>query len=257
MIIATDISQLRTALYRLEGTIGVVPTMGNLHDGHLSLFKKARLENDITIATIFINPTQFNNAEDYKRYPRTLKEDTKLAKSSDIDIIFAPSESEMYPNGYNFRVNSSDSLMNILEGKYRSGHFEGVLTVVLKLFIATQADKAYFAEKDYQQLHLVTAMAKSFLLKTEIIPCPIIRLQSGLPLSSRNNNLSPEGLNKANEFASILRSNHNILTAIDILEKMNISVDYLEDHNERRFVAATVDEVRLIDNFSISDIRNS
>jgi pantoate--beta-alanine ligase len=251
MKILKTVKQLRSELSQLKGSIGFVPTMGNLHAGHLSLIKKAKQENDIVILSIFINPTQFNNPDDYNRYPKTLEQDAELAEKADTNIIFAPEENEMYPDNYLFRINCLDNMINIMEGKYRPGHFEGVLTIVLKLLIITQADKAYFSEKDYQQLYLVQELTKAYLLKTEIVPCPIIRLESGLPLSSRNNNLSKNGLEKAEEFAQMIRSPTEIPKIIQQLESQGIKVDYLEDYYNRRFVAAFVEGVRLIDNFAI------
>lgn len=251
MKILKTVKQLRSELSQLKGSIGFVPTMGNLHAGHLSLLEKAKQENDIVILSVFINPTQFNNPDDYNRYPKTLDQDAELAKKAGTNIIFAPEENEMYPDNYNFRINCLDNMISIMEGKYRPGHFEGVLTIVLKLLIITQADKAYFSEKDYQQLYLVQELTKAYLLKTEIVPCPIIRLESGLPLSSRNNNLSKNGLKKAEEFAQMVRSPTEIPKIIQQLESQGIKVDYLEDHYNRRFVAAFVEGVRLIDNFPI------
>ncbi|MDC0534847.1 pantoate--beta-alanine ligase [Francisellaceae bacterium] len=251
MKILKTVKQLRSELSQLKGSIGFVPTMGNLHAGHLSLLEKAKQENDIVILSVFINPTQFNNPDDYNRYPKTLDQDAELAEKAGTNIIFAPEENEMYPDNYNFRINCLDNMINIMEGKYRPGHFEGVLTIVLKLLIITQADKAYFSEKDYQQLYLVQKLTKAYLLKTEIVPCPIIRLKSGLPLSSRNNNLSPNGLQKAEEFAQMVRSPIEIPKIIQQLASQEIKVDYLEDHYNIRFVAAFVEGVRLIDNFPI------
>ncbi len=251
MKIVNTVQQLRSKLSQLNGSIGFVPTMGNLHAGHLSLIEKAKRENDFVVLSIFVNPTQFNNPEDYKRYLRTLEQDVKLAEPAGTNIIFSPDENEMYPDNYLFQINCLDNMINIMEGKYRPGHFEGVLTIVLKLLIITQADKAYFSEKDYQQLYLIQELTKAYLLKTKIIPCSIIRLKSGLPLSSRNNNLSKNGLKKAEEFAQIVRSSNDISQIIKQLEQEQIKVEYIEDHYQRRFVAVFVEGVRLIDNFPL------
>ena len=146
--------------------IGFVPTMGNLHQGHLSLLERCCTENDISVLSIFINPTQFNNKNDYTNYPQTLEQDLALAEKAKVDYILMPTYSELYPDDFAYQV-SETKISQELEGKFRPGHFTGMLTVVLKLLLLVKAHRAYFGEKDYQQLQLIRGMAKSFFLETE------------------------------------------------------------------------------------------
>lgn len=171
--------------------IGFVPTMGALHLGHLSLIERAKAENDIVIASIFVNPIQFNNIEDLKKYPRTLEKDASLLQSIGCDAIFAPSEAEMYPEP-DTSVYDFGMLDKVMEGKFRPGHFNGVAVVVKRLFDIVKPDNAYFGEKDYQQLQIIKAMVVQKNLAVNIIPCPIVREADGLAMSSRNIRLSPE-----------------------------------------------------------------
>ncbi|HOV26775.1 MAG TPA: pantoate--beta-alanine ligase [Pseudobacteroides sp.] len=172
-------------------TIGLVPTMGYLHDGHLSLVKASRDENDFTIMSIFVNPTQFGPNEDFDSYPRDMERDTKLAEAAGVDVIFAPSKDEMYPDGYKTYVEVED-ITNVLCGKSRPGHFRGVTTVVAKLFNIVEPDKAYFGQKDAQQVIVLRKMVKDLNMNLEIVTCPIVRESDGLAMSSRNTYLSPE-----------------------------------------------------------------
>ena len=171
--------------------IGFVPTMGALHQGHLSLAAKAKAENDILIASIFVNPIQFNNKEDLQKYPRTFEKDAEMLQSIGCDVIFAPSETEMYPEPdtsfFDFGM-----LDKVMEGKFRPGHFNGVAVVVKKLFEIVMPDNAYFGEKDYQQLQIIRVMVKQKNLAVKIIPCPIVRETDGLAMSSRNMRLTKE-----------------------------------------------------------------
>lgn len=175
----------------LGKSIGFVPTMGALHNGHISLIKRAKFENDIVIASIFVNPIQFNNKEDLQKYPRTLSEDVCLLQESGCDLVFTPTENEMYPSPDN-RTFNFDSLDTLLEGKFRPGHFNGVAIIVSKLFEILKPDKAYFGEKDFQQLLIIKTMVKKMNLSVEIIPCTTIREADGLAMSSRNLLLASE-----------------------------------------------------------------
>ncbi len=166
-------------------TIGFVPTMGALHEGHVSLIKKARKENDIVVLSIFVNPTQFGPKEDYKKYPRNFSRDSAIAKKAGVDIIFAPSAKEMYEESFSTYVEETN-LSNILEGAIRPGHFRGVTTVVLKLFNIVQPDISYFGQKDWQQAVIIKKMVKDLNLDTEIKVLPTIREKDGLAQSSRN-----------------------------------------------------------------------
>jgi pantoate--beta-alanine ligase len=170
-------------------TVGFVPTMGCLHDGHISLIKKARKENDIVVLSIFVNPTQFGPKEDYKKYPRNFSRDSAIAKKAGVDIIFAPSAKEMYEDGFSTYIEETN-LSNILEGAIRPGHSRGVTTVVLKLFNIVQPDISYFGQKDYQQAVIIKKMVKDLNLDTGIKVLPTVREKDGLAQSSRNTYLS-------------------------------------------------------------------
>jgi len=165
--------------------------MGYLHEGHLSLVRCAKNNNDLVVVSIFVNPTQFGKGEDYDRYPRDLERDLKLLQKEGVEIVFAPSVEDMYPQGYSTFVEETE-LSKRWEGEFRPGHFKGVCTVVLKLFNIVKPDRAYFGEKDYQQLKVIQKMVKDLNLDIEIIGCPIVREKDGLAMSSRNTYLSEE-----------------------------------------------------------------
>ena len=167
----------------------MVPTMGALHDGHLSLVKKARKENDVVVVSIFVNPAQFGPNEDYLRYPRPFVKDAQMCREAGVDFIFAPAPKDMYPEGYLTFVNV-EKMSELMCGKFRPGHFRGVATVVTKLFNIAQPDRAYFGMKDIQQLKILERMTKDLNMPVMIVPCPIIREKKGLALSSRNQYLS-------------------------------------------------------------------
>ena len=171
--------------------IGFVPTMGYLHEGHLSLVRCAKRENDIVVVSIFVNPTQFGPNEDYNRYPRDLERDINLLQKEGVDIVFAPSVEDMYPEGYSTYVEETE-LSRLWEGEFRPGHFRGVCTVVVKLFNIVKPDRAYFGEKDYQQLKVIQKIVKDLNMDIEVVGCPIVREEDGLAMSSRNTYLSPE-----------------------------------------------------------------
>lgn len=227
-------------------TVGFVPTMGALHAGHLSLLRRARSENEHVVLSVFVNPTQFDNTEDLARYPVNLEADLALAGGL-ADSVLAPSAAELYPDGYAYRVVERD-LSPRLEGRHRPGHFEGVLTVVLKLLSLVRPRRAYFGEKDWQQLQLVRGMARAFFLDTEIIACPIVRDPDGLALSSRNVRLSPAGRALALRFPQVLRDAPDPASAAAALRAAGIEVDYVEEAEGVRLGAVRVEGVRLIDN---------
>lgn len=172
-------------------TIGFVPTMGYLHEGHLSLARRSVQENDFTVMSIFVNPTQFGPNEDFERYPRDLERDLAMAESVGVDVVFAPSVEEMYPDGYKTYVNVED-ITGVLCGRSRPGHFRGVTTVVNKLFNIVEPDKAYFGQKDAQQVVVVKKMVRDLNMNLEVVACPIVREPDGLAMSSRNTYLSSE-----------------------------------------------------------------
>ncbi len=177
-------------------SIGLVPTMGALHEGHLSLMKGARRECDVVIASIFVNPTQFGPGEDYDEYPRILERDADLAEGVGVDAIFAPSADEMYPHGYSTYV-TVEGITEKLCGKARPGHFRGVTTVVSKLFNIVRPDKAYFGQKDAQQFAVIKRMVEDLNMDIEVVPMPIIREADGVAKSSRNSYLNPQERNAA------------------------------------------------------------
>ena len=258
--------------------IGLVPTMGALHDGHLSLIKKAVEKCDRVVVSVFVNPIQFCAGEDLDKYPRTLEADTKLCDSAGVSVVFAPSPTEMYGDT---QMKSNDFLtyvippffyVNKLCGKSRVGHFDGVCTVVNKLFNIVQPDFAFFGEKDAQQLIIIKKMVKDLNIPVEIIPCPIVREESGLAMSSRNKYLSEKDKEEAlvlSEILNNIKSCYNKgIKDIEALKETayqflndNHELEYLEfadsdtleektvaDNNTRVFIACKVAGVRLIDN---------
>ncbi|MFC3569791.1 pantoate--beta-alanine ligase [Paracoccus simplex] len=255
-------------------TIGVVPTMGALHEGHLSLVRAAKAACDRVIVTLFVNPRQFNNAEDFAKYPRTEHADAALLGPLGVDLLFVPDGNEVYPPEH-ATVISVSGVTGPLEGAHRPGHFDGVATVVTLLFNMTQADRAFFGEKDWQQLQLVRRLALDLKLPIEIVPCPCVRAPDGLALSSRNQRLTPEGRSRA---AALPRTLFDAARRIEAgepaagtltaaraeLEAAGIGpVEYLELRDgetlqapqrgrpARLLVAAWLDGVRLIDNVAV------
>lgn len=194
MELISTVAELRRAIdiQKKQGKkVGFVPTMGALHQGHLSLVQRAGEDNEIVVVSIFVNPTQFNNKEDLERYPRTLETDMQLLKSTPCSIVFAPSVEEVYPEE-DKRVFEFGNIGNVMEGLHRPGHFNGVAQVVSKLFDMVQPHRAYFGLKDFQQLAIINNMVEQLKLQVEIVPCAIVREEDGLAMSSRNTLLSPE-----------------------------------------------------------------
>lgn len=264
---------------RAGETVGVVPTMGALHEGHLSLVKAAQSACDRVIVTIFVNPKQFNNPDDLAKYPRTEDSDAAKLAPFGVDGIFAPNGDEMYPQGFSTKVSVS-GMTDVLCGAHRPGHFDGVATVVTKLFLQTLADQAFFGEKDYQQLQIVARMAADLNIPTQVVPCPTVREEDGLALSSRNLRLSPSaraassalyaamtklinGLNAGGTWEALhAEASQTILAAgfddIDYLEMRNapdLSLQTIPGPLSRLFAAATIDGIRLIDNLPVSPDR--
>jgi len=237
-------------------TIGFVPTMGALHAGHGSLLERARSENELVVLSIFVNPTQFNQASDLAKYPRTVEADLDIARQAGVSAVFIPRDaSELYPEGYRYRLTETD-FSKVLCGEHRPGHFDGVLTIVLKLFGLVRANRAYFGEKDYQQLTLIEGMARAFFLETEVVACPTVREEDGLAMSSRNTRLTEAERKIAPRLHAAMVSISDIAQARRELETQGFRVDYLEDRTVptgeiRRFAAAFLDEVRLIDNVEV------
>lgn len=228
-------------------SIGFIPTMGALHAGHLSLVRRAAVENDIVAVSIFVNPLQFNDGGDLKHYPRNLEADITLLKSLEIDVLLAPEVDEMYPDEYRYQV-SEGRESKVLEGLYRPRHFEGVLTVVLKLLNIVRPARAYFGEKDWQQLKLIQGMAEALFLDTEIIACSTIREKDGLAMSSRNTLLGKDERKLAAKFHQILSEKTVPEAKRAALAKAGFKVDYIEERQGRILGAVRLGEVRLIDN---------
>jgi len=233
-------------------SIGFVPTMGALHRGHRSLVERSRGENEITVVSIFVNPLQFNDPTDLERYPSTLSDDLELLKNLGADHVIVPSVPELYPHGYRFRM-ELDSSTHVMEGARRPGFLQGVMTIVLKLLNIVRPDRAYFGEKDYQQLKVVADMVQEFFIPTEIVPCPTVREESGLAESSRNRLLSSEGRRNAAWLFRALTSAAGPAEVGAVLAAKGFAVEYVEEHWGRRFAAAFLDGVRLIDNVPISE----
>jgi pantoate--beta-alanine ligase len=253
MTVVTDIAAwraLRDGQRRRGESLGLVPTMGALHEGHLSLVRRSRRENTHTMVSIFVNPTQFDQQTDLDHYPRTLEADLALLEAEGVGFVLTPSPAQMYPDHYRYKVVEHD-LSSVLEGAFRPGHFEGVLTVVLKLLNIADAERAYFGEKDWQQLQLVRGMVDALFVRTAIVGCPIVRDPSGLALSSRNQRLSPEDTIRASALNRALQSAATPEEARAQLMADGFTVDYVEDADGRRLAAVRLGGVRLIDNVEI------
>lgn len=231
----------------LKGSVGFVPTMGALHAGHLSLIEQALNENDYVVVSIFVNPTQFDQKSDLENYPNTLEEDLSQLEDAGVTAVFLPEYENLYPDEFTYQVNEN-SLSSKFCGAQRPGHFDGVLSVVLKLFNIVDADKAYFGEKDYQQLQLIKGMVAAFFLPIEIIACPIIRENDGLAMSSRNRRLSVIERKIAPEFYTTLVKGSNLEEKKQHLADIGFDVEYLEILDDRLLAAVKLGEIRLIDN---------
>ena len=228
-------------------TIGLVPTMGALHEGHLALITRAVSENDVAVVSIFLNPVQFNNQNDLATYPKTWEADCALLEGAGVAYLFAPDYNIMYPDDYHYKI-SEDALSKTLCGASRPGHFDGVLTVVMKLLQIFQPERAYFGEKDYQQYKLIDGMTRAFFLRTEIVPCPIVRREDGLACSSRNQRLSPQALARAHRLHDALVSGGSVDEIRAQLTADGFIVDYVTETDGRLYAAASIEDVRLIDN---------
>ena len=257
-----------------QRSIGFVPTMGALHQGHLSLIKKAKENNDIVVCSIFVNPTQFNNAQDLVKYPRTLEQDQKLLIEQGCDVLFLPEKETMYPKPTRTTF-SFGNLENTMEGRHRSGHFNGVALIVSKLFHLVQPDRAYFGQKDLQQYLIIRQFAQDLFFNTEVVCCPIVREEDGLAMSSRNlrltsseRTLAPkiyealtlarQSLLEGHSIQSTKDTIQNFFTDLKVLdlEYFEIvksttleTIDYVDDSFQISLcIAAFLGEIRLIDN---------
>lgn len=257
-------------------TLGFIPTMGALHNGHLSLIKKSIEENQYTVCSVFVNPTQFNNSEDLEKYPRTQEADAELLKNIGCDAVYFPKVSDLYPNGLENDFVELGGLTSVMEGKFRPGHFEGVVTVVKRLLMQAQPTKAYFGEKDFQQLQIIRKMVEQENLPVEIVGMPIIREDDGLAKSSRNTRLTPEfralapqiyqSLLKAKEWAKKDSPEEINRKIISFYQDSPLKIEYFYIGNEntlqkaenfisgekyRAFIVVYAGEIRLIDNIEL------
>lgn len=258
-----------------QKTIGLIPTMGALHSGHISLVEQAKSQCDYVVVSIFVNPTQFNNPSDLQKYPRTLESDVTLLKQAGVDLIFVPEINEIYPKDYSSPLIDLGILDKIMEGEFRPGHFQGVVEVVKRFFDIVQPDFAFFGKKDFQQVAVIKYMTNFFKLPVTIVECPIIRSDKGLALSSRNMRLSDEEKEKALVLYNTLdfaRTNVANFTPRALVEKCTqliatseLKLEYLEIVNPATLqqldenwiegavccIAAYCGEVRLIDNMEL------
>lgn len=248
MIILTAVAAMREFRdAHASGTTGLVPTMGALHAGHLSLVHRSLAENTATVVSIFVNPTQFDRAADLETYPRQFEQDLAVLGRHGIDAVFMPDYPSLYPDDYHYRV-SETGLSQRLCGAHRPGHFDGVLTVVMKLLNIVRPDKAYFGEKDYQQLLLLRGMQEAFFLPVTIVACPLVREADGLAMSSRNHRLDAQQRQQAPALFRALKNADSADNARRELERSGFVVDYVEDFHGRRLAAASLGATRLIDN---------
>ena len=235
----------------IEGrSVGFVPTMGALHCGHAALVERCRAENEIAVVSIFVNPTQFNDARDLERYPRPMESDLAMLEALGVDDVLAPAAADLYPGGYAFRIETG-ATPDVMEGARRPGYLQGVMTIVLKLFNLVRPRRAYFGEKDYQQLRTIVRMVEDFFIPTEIVPCATVRAPSGLAESLRNRLLSAAGVEKATGIYRALTSAASPAEASAMIEAAGLTVEYVEEHWGRRFAAAHLEGVRLIDNVPV------
>lgn len=247
----TEWQKFRQQQFFNHKSIGFVPTMGNLHSGHESLLARAKQENDFTVLSIFVNPTQFNDTKDFTHYPRTVEQDKEIAERNAVDFILLPEYQDLYPDDYSFQIKES-VLSELMEGQMRPGHFDGMLTIVMKLLLLVKPKKTYFGEKDFQQLQLVKKMARAFFLDMEIISCMTIRDKHGLALSSRNSRLTEQQYHLATRFPEILQKPFSVDEIKDELVKAGFVIDYVVDYDGRRFGAVRVGDIRLIDNIEVT-----
>lgn len=277
MVVFTEKEKLTPFIQNLKNenkTIGFLPTMGALHDGHLSLAKASIAQNDFTIVSIFVNPTQFNNPEDLEKYPRTEEDDIKLLTDIGVDFVYLPKVSDLYGENEGAKTYDFGTIDKVMEGEFRPGHFDGVATVVAKLFRATNPTRAYFGEKDFQQVRIIQEMVKQENIEVEIVPMPIYRAENGLALSSRNMRLSTDQLDAAPFIYQILKEGVELKnqgkTPKEVIEfveesfqKSNFDLEYFTITDEenllpienfqndvpaRGFIVAYAGDIRLIDN---------
>jgi pantoate--beta-alanine ligase len=273
---SADLNEMLESARMNKKSIGFVPTMGALHRGHIKLVAESQKENDVTVVSIFVNPTQFNNREDFEKYPSTLNADLDQLKEIGCDIVFTPQFEDVYPDGEKLLNFDFKGLDKPLEGEFRPGHFQGVVSVVSRFFELVKPTRAYFGEKDYQQLQIIKLLANTRFPSIQIIPVTTARSESGLALSSRNARLSNRGLQKASEvyktvldlkqfnkltdskLQELIKQKLSLLESVDIeyvrvldAEKLTSRLTNGVSPNRRLFLAFYVEAVRLIDNIKV------
>ncbi|WP_457569247.1 pantoate--beta-alanine ligase [Desulfurobacterium sp.] len=246
-----EMKGLAEAFKRAGKTIGFVPTMGYLHEGHLSLVKRARKENDIVVMSIFVNPTQFGPNEDFEKYPRDEERDSKLAEKEGVDILFLPSVEELYPKPYRTYV-EVEEITDVLCGAKRPGHFRGVTTIVTKLFNIVKPDRAYFGKKDFQQYKVIKQMVKDLNMDVTVVGCPIVREKDGLAMSSRNVYLSPD------ERKSALSLYNSLKLAKELIEKGEKRASVIKKEMEGFILShpnvKKIDYIEIVDQDSFKEV---
>ena len=280
MLVCLTTQSLKNALIkkRKNHSIGFIPTMGALHEGHLSLIKEAEKANDIVVVSIFVNPTQFDNKEDLKKYPRTLTQDKKLLEQVKCDFVFAPSANDIYKNNIHSSKFTFGGLEHAMEGKFRDGHFDGVGTIVKRLFEIVEPTNAYFGEKDFQQLQIIKKLVATFKIPTNIVGCEIYREEDGLAMSSRNTRLTKthraaapfiyKTLQEAKiRFETESASRVDTWVHEQFEKHVSLDLEYFEIANTntlktisrkrkgskyRGFIAAFAGKIRLIDNIALN-----
>ena len=251
MKIFTSIAEWQT--YRgamQERPLGFVPTMGALHKGHLSLVEASREYNSATIVSVFINPKQFDEENDFEAYPADHQKDLAQLENAGVDVVILPDAAQIYTDNYRFKVTESDFSQRFC-GAHRPGHFDGVLTVVMRLLNLVKPDNAYFGEKDYQQLQLIRDMASAFFMPVNIVACATVREVDGLAMSSRNQHLDNRQRKQAAALYAALKDSDTVGEAREALIGQGFEVDYVEDIANRRLAAARLGDTRLIDNVQI------
>ena len=253
MKVVSSVVELKAVLAQVRNenkTIGLVPTMGALHEGHGSLVKRCVAENDYTVVSVFVNPTQFNDKNDLNNYPRTLEADCEMLQALGADLVFAPTVEEVYPEP-DTRSFSYPPIDSVMEGAKRPGHFNGVCQIVSKLFYMVNPDTAYFGEKDFQQIAVIRAMVKDLNIKVDLRPCPIVREESGLAMSSRNTLLTPAERQVATNISRCLFESVAYAKEHSVLETHNHVVAQLNE-----IPGLEVEYFQIVDDTSLQDVHS-
>ena len=253
MIVINKVNELEKAVeaFRIEGkSVGLVPTMGALHEGHLSLVKRCRRDNDVVVVSVFVNPTQFNNKEDLRTYPRTEEADKALLAEAGCDIVFMPTVEEVYPEP-DTRVFDLGPVAEVMEGAMRPGHFNGVAQIVSKLFMMVKPDRAYFGEKDFQQIAVIRQMVKNEGFNLQIVPCSIVREADGLAKSSRNVRLSAEARQTAPSIYHTLQESLDYAKSHTVAETQKFVTDCINS-----YPGMEVEYYQIVDGITLMPVNN-